>query len=54
VLAAISFSSVSLWALGGQAIRRRLGTPWRARALGIVLAAALVYTALDLAGVFTW
>ncbi len=54
LLAAVSFTSVSTWALGGQLIRRWISTPARARVLGIVLAAALVYTALDLAGVFHW
>lgn len=51
LLAGVSFSSVSTWALGGQLIRRWISTPGRARALGIVLSLALVYTALDLAGV---
>jgi len=51
LLAGVSFCSVSTWALGGQLIRRWISTPARARALGIVLSLALVYTALDLAGV---
>ncbi len=52
-LAGVSFCSVSTWALGGQLIRRWINTPARARALGIVLSLALVYTALDLAGVLS-
>jgi len=36
--------------LGGQVIRRWLATPRRVRVLGIALSGALVYTALDLAG----
>lgn len=51
LLASVSFCSVSTWALGGQLIRRWINTPQRARVLGAVLAGALVYTALDLAGV---
>lgn len=46
------FCAVSAWALGGHLIRGLIGTPKRARALGLVLSAALVYTALDLAGLF--
>ena len=52
-LALVAFTAISMWAFGGQAIRRWLRTPGRARALGVVLAAALVYTALDLAGVIS-
>ena len=54
LLASVSFTSVSTWALGGQLIRRWINTQQRARVLGLVLAAALVYTALDLAGVLPW
>ncbi len=53
LLAGVSFSSVSTWTLGGQLIRRWISTPARARALGVVLSLALVYTALDLTGVLS-
>ena len=52
LLALASFSSVSTWALAGHLIRRHVGTPRRAKAVGLVLAAALVYTAFSLAGIF--
>lgn len=49
-IALVTFSAVSIWALGGHLIRRWLRTPRRARILAALLAAALLYTALDLAG----
>lgn len=54
VLATITFTAISTWALGGQVIHRWLGTPVRAKAFGTMLALALVYTALDLSGVLPW
>ncbi len=54
LLTLVAFSAVSTWTIGGQAIRRLLTTPARARALGLTLSAALVYTALDIAGVIVW
>jgi cysteine/O-acetylserine efflux protein len=51
LLATVCFTAVSTWALGGHLIRRWVSTPRRARVLGIVLAGALVYTAIDIAGV---
>jgi len=54
LLACVTFSAVSTWALGGQLIRGWINTPRRAQALGLVLALALVYTAVDLAGLLPW
>ena len=54
LLAFICFSAVSTWALAGHLIRGWVRTPGRARAFGAVLAAALIYTAMDLAGVHPW
>lgn len=53
ILALVSLSSVSTWALGGNLIRRFLNTPQRLKVFGIILALALVYTALDLVGLFS-
>jgi len=39
--------------LGGQVIRRWPAIPKRVRVLGIALSEELVYTALDLAGLFS-
>jgi cysteine/O-acetylserine efflux protein len=52
VLASVTFAAVSTWALGGHLVRTWINTPGRARALGVILALALVYTAVDLSGVF--
>lgn len=46
------FCALTAWALGGNLVRGWIRTPGRARAVGLVLSLALVYTALDLAGVF--
>ncbi|HPR64935.1 MAG TPA: LysE family transporter [Thermoanaerobaculia bacterium] len=54
LLALVGFSANAIWAFGGQAIMKRLGTPGRARALGVVLSSALVYIALDLADLLPW
>jgi cysteine/O-acetylserine efflux protein len=54
VLSAICYAALSTWALGGHLIRHWIRTPRRARILGVVLAAALVWTAIDLAGVHLW
>ncbi|MBN1885094.1 MAG: LysE family transporter [Candidatus Krumholzibacteriota bacterium] len=54
LLALASFSSISVWALAGHLVRRHVSTPGRAKAVGLVLAAALVYTALSLAGLIPW
>jgi cysteine/O-acetylserine efflux protein len=51
-LAMTSFTSITTWALAGNLVRKWVKTPKRARLLGIVLAAALVYAALEMAGVF--
>ncbi len=45
------FCALTAWALGGNLVRGWIRTPGRARAVGLVLSVALVYTALDLAGV---
>ena len=50
VLGSVTFSAVSSWALGGQLVRRVINTQTRARILGAVLSAALIWTALDLIG----
>ncbi len=50
ILTTVTFTAISTWALGGQLIRGWIST--RARALGLVLALALLYSALDVAGVF--
>ncbi len=52
LLAAVAFTAVCTWAATGQVIRRAVNTPLRARVLGVVLAGALVWTAVDLLGVF--
>jgi cysteine/O-acetylserine efflux protein len=51
-LALASFTSITTWALAGHFVRGWVKTPKRARLLGVVLAAALVYTALEMAGAF--
>ncbi len=52
LLALVALVTISTWAVAGQMIRRWVSTPRRARLLGAVLAAALVWTALDLAGIW--
>jgi len=54
VLGGVTFSAISTWAVGGHLIRGWIRTPARSRALGVVLAGALVYTALDLADLLPW
>jgi threonine/homoserine/homoserine lactone efflux protein len=46
------FFSISLWALTGNYIRRFLHTELRMKLFGALLALALVYTAIDLIGLF--
>jgi cysteine/O-acetylserine efflux protein len=50
LLAAISFSATSVWALFGTAIKRSLHQPRLQAAVNIILALFLVYTAVALAG----
>jgi cysteine/O-acetylserine efflux protein len=50
LLALVAFLTVSAWAAAGHGIRRWVRTPRRARLVGAVLALALVWTAVDLAG----
>lgn len=52
LLALASLMSTSTWALGGNLIRGYLNTPNRAKALGVVMSLALIYTAADLLGLF--
>ncbi len=52
LLSAVTFTAISTWSLGGHMIRTWISTPARARILGAGLALALVYTALDVSGVF--
>ena len=52
ILTAVTFTAISTWAVGGHLIRGWISTPARAQALGLGLALALVYSALDVAGVF--
>jgi cysteine/O-acetylserine efflux protein len=56
VLAALTFTSTSLWALGGMAIRLWLKKPRDQAILAAVLALTLVYTAIELvvSGVGRW
>ena len=51
LLALASFSSITVWAIAGHLVRGHVNTPRRAKAVGLTLAAALVYTALSLAGI---
>lgn len=51
-LGLVAFTAISTWAAGGNMIRRFLNTPRRMKAFGIILALALIYTALDLVGLF--
>lgn len=53
VLSIVTFAAISTWSLGGNMIRGWISTPARAQVLGAGLALALVYTALDVAGVFS-
>ena len=48
LFASFSFSAISTWALTGHFIRGFVDTPKRAKALGLILSIALVYTAIDL------
>lgn len=52
LLAAVALATVSIWAVAGHVIRARVTTAARARVLGVVLAAALVWTAVDLSGLW--
>lgn len=54
LLTLVCFSALSAWAVAGNLIRGWVKTPKRARILTAVLSAALVYTAIDLAGVHLW
>jgi cysteine/O-acetylserine efflux protein len=49
-LSVVTFSAVSVWTLFGSAIRRFLHTRRVRRAVNVVLALALVYTAAELSG----
>lgn len=53
-LGLVSFTAISTWALGGKMIQRFLNTPKRVKIFGIILALALVYTAVDLVGLFSF
>jgi len=51
LLAAVSFSATSAWALFGTAVKRYLHNPHLKTALNIILSLFLVYTAIELAGI---
>jgi cysteine/O-acetylserine efflux protein len=50
LFASVGFTSVTLWTLFGAGIRKYLNRPKVRRAVNIVLALLLVYTAVDLSG----
>jgi len=52
-LATLSFSSVSMWALFGAAIRTYLHDPRIRRSVNLVLSLLLVYTAIELSGLLS-
>ena len=52
VLAAISFCAVSSWALTGAVIRGTLGQPRVRQGVNLALALMLVYTAVEISGLF--
>ena len=53
VFASIAFAATSIWAIGGSLIRNKLkNDPFR-KAVNIILALLLVYTAVDLSGIIS-
>ena len=53
IFACVAFVSVSLWTFFGAGIRKYLGKPGIKRAINIILALLLVWTAVDLSGILT-
>lgn len=51
-LAFVAFCATSSWAIMGALIKRYLSNPKIQRAINIILALLLVYTAIDLSGIF--
>lgn len=51
ILAVTAFASVSLWTVFGAVIRKYLGKPAIKRAINIILALLLVWTAVDISGI---
>lgn len=51
-LAGVAFCATSTWALSGAAIKHYLKNPKIQKAINIILAILLVYTAVDLSGLF--
>ncbi|MDO9546142.1 MAG: LysE family translocator [Pelolinea sp.] len=54
ILAALAFVSCSFWALSGSGIRHYLNHPRVHRAVNLLLALLLLYTALELSGLIAW
>jgi cysteine/O-acetylserine efflux protein len=52
VLASLAFCAVSLWALSGAFIRKTLQQPRVRQGVNLVLALLLVYTAIEISGLF--
>jgi cysteine/O-acetylserine efflux protein len=51
-LAGVAFCATSTWALSGAAIKHYLKNPKIQKAINIILAILLIYTAIDLSGLF--
>jgi len=51
-LACVAFCATSTWALSGAAIKRYLKNPNIQKGINIALAVLLIYTAVDLSGIF--
>lgn len=51
-LAGMALVATSVWAIGGHFIKRWISSSRRARLVAYIMAAALIYTAIDMSGMF--